>query len=69
MKPQVSIVIPTFRRPDRIKPVLDSVFAQENITVAVEVIILDNDPKASALDAVKQIIDQGAKSKTHFTWC
>ena len=61
MKPQVSIVIPTFRRPDRIKPVLDSVFAQENITVAVEVIILDNDPKASALDAVKQIIDQGTK--------
>jgi len=61
MKPQVSIVIPTFCRPDRMKPVLDSVFAQKNITADIEVIILDNDPKASAKDTVNQIIARGTR--------
>jgi len=52
MKPEISVVIPTFRRPDRIPLVVASVLAQQNITANVEIIILDNDPAASAKDVV-----------------
>ncbi len=54
MKPDVSVVIPTFRRPDRIKRAVNSVLAQK-IHALVEIVVLDNDPDASARDMVRSL--------------
>ncbi len=54
MTPDVSVIIPTFRRPDRIKRALNSVLAQK-VQALVEIIVLDNDPDASARDMVRSL--------------
>jgi len=62
MKPNISVVIPTFCRPERILHTVNSVLDQKNITAKVEIIVLDNDPKASA----KQIIAELIQSNPHW---
>jgi len=48
----VSIVIPTFRRPDGIKIALESLTGQTASGRPVEIVVADNDPEASARDFV-----------------
>ncbi len=62
MKPAVSIVIPTFRRPDRIIKTITSALEQTGIDELVEIIVLDNDPEASAKYPVMQL----TKSETRW---
>lgn len=49
--PQISIVVPTFRRPERVSGLLAALAAQEGIGAA-KVVVVDNDPAASARAAV-----------------
>jgi glycosyltransferase involved in cell wall biosynthesis len=54
MTPDISIVIPTFRRPQRAIEAVRSALTQ---TGAFEVIAVDNDPDGSALEALRSIGD------------
>src|SRR4051812_14024794 len=51
MVPDVSVVIPTFRRPQALREALESVLAQEG--VQVEVRVLDDSPEGSARETVE----------------
>ena len=44
----VSIIVPTFRRPEGLKIALDSLMTQSAHGLALEIIVADNDPKGSA---------------------
>ena len=48
----VSIVIPTYKRPHGIKNALESLVGQQAGQRAVEIVVADNDPNASAKDFV-----------------
>lgn len=48
----VSIVIPTYKRPDGIKIALESLIGQSAGKRPIEIVVADNDPKASARDYV-----------------
>ena len=52
----VSVVIPTFRRPDGVKAALDSVLAQTRLPD--EIVIVDNDPEASARTVIEAFQDK-----------
>jgi cellulose synthase/poly-beta-1,6-N-acetylglucosamine synthase-like glycosyltransferase len=54
MAPTVSIVIPTFRRPERALAAARSAQAQL-CDVAFEIVMVDNDPAGSALEALKML--------------
>lgn len=61
----VSVIIPTFRRPDLLVEAINSVFAQEQVTV--EVTVIDDCPEGSAACAIERIGDariQYLKSST-----
>ncbi len=51
----VSIIIPTMRRPAPLDRALRSAAAQTSDGVSVEVVIVDNDPQASARHVVEQL--------------
>jgi len=51
-KEGVSIVIPTYKRPDGIKGALESLVGQHAKERSVEIVVADNDPNASAKDYV-----------------
>ena len=44
----ISIIMPTFRRPQDLPRALDSLLAQKDVELPVEIIVADNDPDASA---------------------
>lgn len=46
--PEVSIMVPTFRRPDLLKIALDSALHQQDPGVSYEVVVVDNDAEAEA---------------------
>lgn len=48
----VSIIVPTFRRPDGLKAALESLTFQSSLTRPIEIIVSDNDPEGSAKDNV-----------------
>jgi succinoglycan biosynthesis protein ExoM len=54
MSPTISIIIPTFRRPDFLRAILSEVRQQLPEDGSVEVVIVDNDPEGSAKDVVPQ---------------
>jgi glycosyltransferase involved in cell wall biosynthesis len=54
MSPAVSIVIPTFRRPQQAVEAALSALAQD-YSGAFEVVLVDNDPGGSALDALGEV--------------
>jgi glycosyltransferase involved in cell wall biosynthesis len=56
MTPAVSIIIPTFRRPDRAVDAARSALAQICET-AFEIILVDNDPDGSALAPLRALAD------------
>lgn len=56
MTPRVSVVIPTFLRPDGARAAVESVFAQTGVDRAqVEVVLVDNDPAGSAAAAAQAL--------------
>lgn len=58
IKDGVSIILPTFRRPEGLKIALDSLMSQSAGDLAMEIIVADNDPKGSA----KTFVSKFAKS-------
>lgn len=54
MNPAVTVVIPTFRRPDDLARAVESVFAQDHAN-PFDVLIVDNDPGASARAAAERL--------------
>lgn len=60
----ISVVIPTFRRPDSFLRAARSVFAQTHAG-AIELIAIDNSPEGSALDAFEAL---AAESPIPFHW-
>jgi GT2 family glycosyltransferase len=56
MTPDVSVIIPTFRRPRELAEAIASVLAQSG--VGVQVLIVDDSPEGSARDAVESIGDR-----------
>jgi glycosyltransferase involved in cell wall biosynthesis len=56
----LSVIIPTYKRPDDIVRALKSVEAQIKAYPLAEIIIVDNDPKGSAREAVGTFIQQSS---------
>lgn len=52
----VSVVIPTFRRPQELRAAISSVLCQRN--VAVEIIVVDDSPEASAREVIASLDDR-----------
>lgn len=61
---EVSVLIPTFRRPDSFVRAVRSVFAQRGVT-AFEVIAIDNSPEGSAIDTFRKL---EAEAPVVFRW-
>ncbi len=61
----VSIIIPTFRRPEAFARAARSVFAQRGFGMAAEIIAIDNDPAGSALDVFRAL---AAEAPYPFLW-
>ena len=53
-----SVIIPTFRRPQLLRAAVESVLSQQGLTVAIEIVVVDNDPACSA----QQIVAAFARS-------
>lgn len=60
MQPVVSIIIPTFRRPDRAVDAARSALAQV-CGAPFEVVLVDNDPAGSALEPLRSLNDARVK--------
>ncbi|MGE0531614.1 MAG: glycosyltransferase family 2 protein [Hyphomonadaceae bacterium] len=60
----VSVLIPTFRRPDSFVRAVRSVFAQNGVT-SFEIVAVDNSPEGSALATFRQI---EAEAPVPFRW-
>ncbi len=57
MAVDVSVVIPTFRRPRELAEATKSALAQGNAGIAVEVIVVDDSPEGSGRDAIAGLDD------------
>lgn len=68
---QVSVVIPTFRRPAELQRAMRSVFTQTYLQGALaELVIVDNDPTGSALAAARELIGAAPETLTlHILHC
>jgi cellulose synthase/poly-beta-1,6-N-acetylglucosamine synthase-like glycosyltransferase len=57
----VSVILPTFRRPDGLRRAADSILAQANpCGLKLELVIVDNDPDGSGLDSARAIAREAA---------
>lgn len=56
--PYLSIVIPTYRRPDFLKLALDSALNQKKTGVSYEVVVVDNEPHGGAASQTEAVIAQ-----------
>ncbi|PHR94201.1 MAG: glycosyl transferase family 2 [Robiginitomaculum sp.] len=61
----VSIIVPTFRRPDGLETALTSLMHQTANGLAIEIIVADNDPEGSAKNYVSTFA-KTAKIKTRY---
>lgn len=61
----VSIIVPTFKRPEAVVTALNSLLTQDATPSPLEIIVVDNDPDASARDAVKGFI-KTCPIETHY---
>lgn len=53
----ISIIVPTYKRPQDIVRALNSVLVQDTKDYSYEIVVADNDPAASAHHAVHKLID------------
>ena len=51
---EISVLIPTYLRPDMLRQSIDSVLAQEGVVVPFEIVVVDNDPLESARPLVEE---------------
>src|SRR5262249_18712879 len=51
----VSIIIPTFRRPALLRAAIASLLAQQKLDASVEIVVIDNDPAGSAAEVVTEL--------------
>jgi len=58
----VSVIIPTFRRPDQLAEAIESVLAQ---TVDCEIFVLDDSPEGSARNVAERYADSGVRYRQH----
>lgn len=56
----VTVIIPTFKRPQAFARAARSVFAQRGFGMALELVAVDNDPAGSALDTFRAIAAEAA---------
>jgi glycosyltransferase involved in cell wall biosynthesis len=56
---EISVVIPTFRRPGLLAQAIDSVLAQEG--VSIELIVVDDSPEGSARTAIERCLPHDAQ--------
>ncbi|MFT3996172.1 MAG: glycosyltransferase family 2 protein [Asticcacaulis sp.] len=61
----LSVIIPTFRRPDGLRTALNSVFAQTGLDRPVQIIVCDNDPKGSARALVAELTPGAGQTLTY----
>ena len=66
-KCDISIVVPTYKRPDDIKRALNSAIKQDTKHYSLEIIVADNDPAASANATVNAIIKAHPDVKIVYT--
>ena len=60
----VAVLIPTLRRPDSLERALQSVFAQTALDRLSAIVVVDNDPAASAAYRVEQLTAQSPVALT-----
>jgi hypothetical protein len=60
-RPDVSVVIPTFRRPEFLRRAVESVLAQRGVSESFEIIVVDNDGSASARVVVDELAADSAR--------
>jgi len=53
--PEISVLIPTYLRPDMMRRSIDSCLAQQGVEVPFEIVVVDNDPNESARSAVAEM--------------
>lgn len=63
----ISVIVPTYKRPDDIVRALGSIVNQDTDGRAYEIIVADNDPAASAHDAVHAIIAANPQTRIVYT--
>jgi succinoglycan biosynthesis protein ExoM len=51
----VSIIIPTFRRPALLRAAIASLLAQQKLDASAEIVVIDNDPAGSAAEVVTEL--------------
>ncbi|MGE5272128.1 MAG: glycosyltransferase family 2 protein [Thiohalocapsa sp.] len=51
----VSVVIPTYRRPELLRRTLESCLAQQDVAAAFEIVVVDNDAAGSARAVVERV--------------
>ena len=52
---EISVLIPTYLRPDMLRRSIESCLAQQGLGVAFEIVVVDNDPNESARPLAEQI--------------
>ena len=59
----ISIIVPTYKRPDDIERALRSAASQDTAHYSCEIIVADNDPAASAHTRVHEMINEHAQAE------
>ncbi|WP_240006399.1 glycosyltransferase family 2 protein [Pseudaquidulcibacter saccharophilus] len=67
MTPIISVIIPTFHRPDGAKAAVQSLFAQKNAP-EFEIILIDNDAEASAREVAKELAKEAESKNINFIY-
>jgi glycosyltransferase involved in cell wall biosynthesis len=57
---EISVVVPTYLRPDMLARAIASCLAQEDLDVPFEIVVVDNDPAGSARPQVEEMVRQSA---------
>ena len=57
---EISIIIPTYRRPELFRAAIRSALAQRDLSLGVEIVVVDNDPARSAQGACRDIAGDAA---------
>ncbi|MBV9825872.1 MAG: glycosyltransferase family 2 protein [Alphaproteobacteria bacterium] len=57
---EITIIIPTYKRPDMVTKSIASCLAQTGVTVPYEILVVDNDPAESGRDAVEAMGESAA---------
>ena len=68
MKPVISVIIPTFHRPEGARAAVMSLLAQKNAP-EFEIILIDNDKNSSASNTAEDVAKLAAAQNINFIYC